>query len=176
MNFQDYAQETERFLSKKFHKEKSDPTENNLKRAMERFMSAGNNLDVLKKAKYYGRNYPTGFQTSIPDREKFVYTPNDEGEEMLHGIIGIATESVELVEALYKNKWGGKEIDTVNLKEEVGDLMFYLAILFRNNPEWNLEEILKRNVEKLDERYGKTFSEAAANNRNTDKEREILEK
>ena len=43
--------------------------------------------------------------------------------DLLHCIMGLVTESGELEEAISKN-----ELDVVNVKEEFGDLLWYLAI------------------------------------------------
>jgi len=44
---------------------------------------------------------------------------------IFHAVLGAATESVELLEAL---EFNGKEMDLVNLGEEFGDLNWYQAI------------------------------------------------
>jgi NTP pyrophosphatase (non-canonical NTP hydrolase) len=48
---------------------------------------------------------------------------------MLHGLIGLCTESGELLDAMKKHLYYGKELDTVNMLEEIGDLCWYLAII-----------------------------------------------
>jgi len=45
---------------------------------------------------------------------------------LLHGAIGICTEVGELLEAMNR-----KEVDAVNLAEEIGDILWYLAIFER---------------------------------------------
>lgn len=48
---------------------------------------------------------------------------------MLHGLMGMCTEAGEFIDALKRHLYYGKELDTVNLLEEVGDLCWYLAII-----------------------------------------------
>ena len=48
---------------------------------------------------------------------------------LLHGLIGMCTESGEVLDALKRNLYYAKELDTVNLLEEVGDLCWYMAII-----------------------------------------------
>jgi len=48
---------------------------------------------------------------------------------MLHGLIGLCTESGELLDAMKKHLYYGKDLDTVNMLEEIGDLCWYLAII-----------------------------------------------
>lgn len=50
-------------------------------------------------------------------------------DRILHGIIGVVTELGEAIDALKKSLYYGKELDIVNLKEEIGDILWYLSIL-----------------------------------------------
>jgi len=94
---------------------------------------------------------------------------------LLHGSCGIATEAGELLDALKKHIFYGKEIDTVNIIEEIGDLMWYSAIIL-DELGVEFEDVMEKNINKLKARYGEKFSETSANVRNLDKERKILEK
>jgi NTP pyrophosphatase (non-canonical NTP hydrolase) len=93
----------------------------------------------------------------------------------IHMIFGMITETGELTDAYKKNLAYGTPLDMVNVSEEIGDLMFYIASFCRMN-KLDLEKILETNVAKLESRYPEKFSEYYANNRNLEKEREILEK
>ena len=94
---------------------------------------------------------------------------------LLHAMIGLCTESGEIQDMMKKHVFYGKEIDKVNFKEELGDLMWYISIAC-DELDISLEEVMQTNVNKLRARYGEKFTEEAALNRNLDKEREILEK
>jgi len=94
---------------------------------------------------------------------------------LLHSMIGLCTESGEIQDMMKKHIFYGKDIDKVNLKEELGDLMWYIAIAC-DEIDISLEEVMQTNVDKLRARYGEKFTEEAALNRNLLKEREILEK
>lgn len=113
------------------------------------------------------------FKTYIKESER---TMVQKGKDMniLHGCIGIATESGELLDALKKNLFYGKPLDTVNIKEELGDVMWYVAILCREL-DLSMEEILQTNIDKLKARYPEKFTEHNAINRDLGKERNILE-
>lgn len=93
---------------------------------------------------------------------------------ILHPILGINTESGELTDALKKFIFYGKDLDVTNVKEEVGDLFWYIAILC-DNLNISFEEIWETNIEKLAARYPDKFTEKDALNRNLNKERKILE-
>jgi NTP pyrophosphatase (non-canonical NTP hydrolase) len=92
----------------------------------------------------------------------------------MHMILGISTESGELQDIFKKHIAYGKEIDWINVKEELGDMLFYIASFCRING-LDLDEIIKINMEKLESRYPEKFTQYHANNRNLDKERSILE-
>jgi NTP pyrophosphatase (non-canonical NTP hydrolase) len=91
-----------------------------------------------------------------------------------HGIIGIASEAGELLDALKKHIYYGKQIDSVNVKEELGDLFFYAALLCRHFG-WTFEEIQQQNIAKLKARYPDKFTQDKALNRDLTKERKVLE-
>ena len=48
---------------------------------------------------------------------------------LIHGMVGISTESGELLDALKKHLMYGKSLDLVNIKEEVGDVLWYCALI-----------------------------------------------
>jgi NTP pyrophosphatase (non-canonical NTP hydrolase) len=92
----------------------------------------------------------------------------------LHMVLGLVTESGELADVFKKNIAYGKEIDWVNVKEELGDILFYVMGMCTING-WNLEDILQTNSDKLNARYGDKFSTDAAIKRDLVKERNTLE-
>lgn len=97
------------------------------------------------------------------------------GDDITHMLFGIITEAGELIDIFKKNMAYGKDLDWVNVNEEIGDMLYYIASFCRMN-YLDLEEIIETNVKKLESRYPERFTEYHANNRNLDKEREILEK
>jgi NTP pyrophosphatase (non-canonical NTP hydrolase) len=93
---------------------------------------------------------------------------------LLHAAIGLSTEAGELLDAIKKHVFYGRELDVTNVIEELGDACFYLGIgLDETGITW--EEIFQRNMDKLDGRYKDKFTEDEAINRDLDAEREILE-
>ncbi len=100
---------------------------------------------------------------------------NDGIKRLLHAGIGISTEAGEFLDALKKHIFYGKELDRVNLKEELGDLFWYIAIAC-DELDIEFEPIMARNIEKLKARYGDKFTDEKAENRNLNAERQILEK
>jgi len=94
---------------------------------------------------------------------------------LLHGVIGMVTESAEAADMLKKHIFYGKPLDKVNLIEELGDLMYYIALTC-SELGVDFEKVQAINTAKLEARYGKVFTETAALNRDLDTERSILEK
>jgi NTP pyrophosphatase (non-canonical NTP hydrolase) len=96
-------------------------------------------------------------------------------ERLLHAGIGLATETGEFLDAIKKAVYYGNELDRVNLKEELGDILWYMAIAM-DELGTDFETEMKRNIEKLKLRYPEKFDQEKAENRNLEKERDILEK
>jgi len=92
----------------------------------------------------------------------------------LHMVLGMVTEVAELANIFKTNMAYGKKIDWINVQEEIGDAMFYL-INFCNINNFDLENILQNNIDKLKSRYPDKFTEQHALNRDLKKERKILE-
>ncbi len=91
---------------------------------------------------------------------------------LFHAIIGIATESAELLEAM---KLDTKEFDRVNILEELGDLNWYEAIAVDElNADMEVD-VLDRVIAKLRARYPDKFTSENAINRDLVKERQVLE-
>ncbi len=96
-------------------------------------------------------------------------------KRLLHAGFGLSTEAGEFMDALKKHIFYGKELDRVNLREELGDLFWYMAIAC-DELDVPFEALMKRNIEKLKARYGEKFSEEKAEKRDLKSEREILER
>lgn len=89
-------------------------------------------------------------------------TPED--AHNLHMAVGIVGEAGELIDAIKKAVIYRKPLDRENVVEELGDLEFYMEGL-RQGLNITREETLAENVEKLSVRYGKTYSNEAAQTR-----------
>lgn len=81
---------------------------------------------------------------------------------MLHMAVGISGEAGELLDAIKKHAIYQKELDFDNVKEEAGDILFYLTGLL-NDVGITLNECIEANREKLSKRYpNKCYSNADA--------------
>lgn len=94
--------------------------------------------------------------------------------DLLHCVIGMGTESGELLDQFKRHIYYGKPLDVINVKEELGDQMWYIMNLCRLM-DFDIEEIMELNINKLKARFPAKFSAENAINRDTDAERKILE-
>jgi NTP pyrophosphatase (non-canonical NTP hydrolase) len=84
---------------------------------------------------------------------------------MIHMVMGISGEAGELLDAVKKATVYRKELDRVNIIEELGDLEFYMEGL-RQELGITRGETLEENIKKLGKRYeGFKYSNQAAINR-----------
>lgn len=95
-------------------------------------------------------------------------------ERLLHACMGMQTETAEFTDALKKSIFYGKTLDVVNLKEELGDLLWYVSIAM-DELGTNYDAEMQRVINKLKSRYPEKFTEEKAENRDLKTEREILE-
>lgn len=199
MNFQEYITSAERTESKPdqvlVNKEYLDTV-------IKLLVAAGNLLDVIKKDSWYGipkteakrveriQRLKTALDTitevtpllpTVTGIDKLTRAPLTLDTRITHGIIGSVTESVELLEAYQIASQQG-EYDKTNIKEELGDIYWYLAIIISAaGGDW--ENILKTNISKLQLRNQKTataselvgFNADSTINRDTIAERKLLE-
>ena len=160
------------------------------------FTASGHMLDQVKKHVFYGKEYDVNDFTLQYQRCDSALrglnnirvngTSEEMGEEeedinprLFHAIIGIATESTEMCDAMFKVLAERKELDLVNTREEIGDMFWYMAIFYDTIRELGAtdswEDDLKRNINKLRKRYPDKFSQESALERNLDEERKELE-
>ncbi len=149
-------------------------------------VQAGNVLDQIKKHAFYDKPYDidglisraalmndavvklnnVNLNTITDDETELKINPR-----IFHSIVGIATESTELLEALDIN---GENMDNINIAEEFGDIDWYKAI---GCDELGIEwvTILDTVIDKLKTRYPNAFTSEDAINRDLTKERTVLE-
>ena len=95
-------------------------------------------------------------------------------ENITHCAIGCCTEAGELLDAVKKHLYYGKVLDVVNVKEELGDQLWYIANLL-SIIDSSFGEAMEMNIQKLRQRYPEKFTKEGAENRNLESERESLE-
>jgi NTP pyrophosphatase (non-canonical NTP hydrolase) len=86
--------------------------------------------------------------------------PNKKDRHDLHfmqSVMGIASEAGEIVGLTEKSLCQGHDLDANKLKKELGDLMWYVAMLM-DEFGFTFEEVFDANIAKLKTRYPEKFS------------------
>jgi NTP pyrophosphatase (non-canonical NTP hydrolase) len=78
--------------------------------------------------------------------------PNQVEMHALHGMVGEIGE----LHSIYQKVYQGHDLETEHLKKEVGDLLWFVAEYCTANG-WELEEIMRMNINKLRARYPEGF-------------------
>jgi len=132
-------------------------------------------LDKVKKSLFYGADniLILDGDRNASDLPAMVGSDLATSVDIIHAILGIATEAGELLELL-ANTIDGEEFDWVNAQEEIGDINWYQALLAHRG-NFTFEECQERIINKLRARYPDKFTEIDAINRNLRVERAILE-
>lgn len=86
-------------------------------------------------------------------------------EEILCWGCGISGEAGDIASCI-KKTFIHKNDQTRGIRENIGDTMWYIVTIC-NFFNWNLNEILKENIEKLKKRYPKGFTYKDAKRKNT---------
>ena len=128
---------------------------------------------TVKKECFYGKP-PKYYEAELfkKDPEKVSVLHKKDFIRLLHGFMGIATEAGEGLEAL-ANYYNSKNLDKVNVGEELGDVFWYSAII-ADECETTFSKEQKKNIAKLASRHGEAFSDVKVMERNLEKERAIL--
>ena len=89
------------------------------------------------------------------------------GECYDKGAYGLVTESAEILDALKKHKFYKRELNTQNIKEEIGDIMWYMYQMLELL-DYSPEDCRRDNIWKLQKRYPNKFEDVI--NRNVENE------
>lgn len=83
---------------------------------------------------------------------------------LLNGVLGLTGEAGEVSDLVKKGIFHEKGIDREHLEKELGDVMWYIALIC-HTCGFNLDEIMQINIDKLKVRYPKGFDVIKANNK-----------
>lgn len=98
----------------------------------------------------------------------------DDNSDLIHGIFGATSEVGELADAAKRFLYYGKPLDLRNLKEEIGDVLWYLVLIARA-AECTLQDCAEANIRKLSVRYPDKFTEVRAGERDLGAEQAALD-
>jgi NTP pyrophosphatase (non-canonical NTP hydrolase) len=80
-----------------------------------------------------------------------------EKDVLINGVMGLCGESGEAIDIVKKHLAQGHELDREKLAKELGDVAWYLAET-AYAIGYDLESILRMNIDKLKQRYPEGFS------------------
>jgi len=129
-------------------------------------------LDEHKRALFYGDDNARVLRGA--GGEDYILGELDEETwDMLHAVLGLGTEGGEVMESFRAVLAEGEEPDEENLKEELGDILYYAARL-ADALDTSLLEIMQANNRKLRERFPEEFTQEDALERDTEAEKEAM--
>ena len=99
---------------------------------------------------------------------KPMYTTAD---DLLHAALGVTGEAGEFADCIKKHWAHGQELNTENAIEELGDLLWYIALAC-TALDVSLSEVAAQNIDKLRKRYPTRYTDEMAAFR-ADKQTEI---
>lgn len=108
--------------------------------------------------------YPTALQKIFDD---YWYFDGVAMFDRMTWALGLTGEAGEVADLLKKGYGHGHGVDTEKLKKELGDVLWYLAVL-ADAFGMTLEDVARANVEKLRARYPAGFTVEASKNRGPD--------
>jgi len=110
----------------------------------------------------------------VPETVETMPSLSDRDIDMLHAMIGVTTEAIELLQNTISILNGRSAVkDYSNIVEEMGDIYWYLAVL-QKATGISEEKVKSKNIMKLRARYPEKFTTDDALNRDLDKEAEAL--
>ena len=84
--------------------------------------------------------------------------------QLINGVLGLTGESGEVSDLIKKGIFHEKGIDFEHLKKELGDCMWYLAMICEAC-DFTMDDVMQTNVDKLKARYPEGFDTYRANHR-----------
>lgn len=83
---------------------------------------------------------------------------------IFNACLGLSGEVGEFNDMIKKWVFHEKELDIDHLKKECGDILWYIAMIC-HSLNWDMDEIMQMNIDKLKLRYPEGFDVDKANNR-----------
>lgn len=185
-----YIEQAAVTLSKNYHGEKV--SFQLFLKVLQNCMDSLAELEAIKKTIFYGKELPLELQQlnigvveDTPSLNEELspntcanlaawFSNEEQGQVSIHGILGAAAETSELLQLLH-SVIHGEELDKTKLAAEMGDVMWYFAILCGANG-FTFEQVQDMNIAKLKARYPDGFKKLDALNRDEEAETAAMEK
>ena len=91
------------------------------------------------------------------------------GDMVLNGVMGLNGEAGECIDIVKKWHFQGHPLDSKKLKDELGDVLWYVAITAAAIG-CELNDVMQHNIDKLRKRYPDGFDVERSVHREADKE------
>ena len=98
---------------------------------------------------------PSKGNLQSPHQQEFAYSlasEKCEEQPILNGVLGLAGESGECADIVKKHIFQGHELNKEKLKDELGDVLWYIAITAKGLGI-TLQDVVDHNYQKLSSRY-----------------------
>lgn len=123
-------------------------------------------IDLLKYLEHLKVTFED--ELSANDYQRMAMRTSGEYDSALakirNAVYGLNGEAGEIIDLLKKYEFQGHEFDHAKVVEELGDVLWYCALL-ADALDIKLQEVMLRNIEKLKERYPDGFDKARSINR-----------
>ena len=127
---------------------------------------AGMSADAIKRSLFYkapdiaermntNKKVLTDLYGAIVENPK-VEIPADK-VDLLHAALGLQSEAGEITEEIVTSIIKGRPVDVENVKEELGDQLWYIALALRAIGV-DFDTIMQENIDKLAKRYPEKFT------------------
>lgn len=117
----------------------------------------------------YQDDYEEFVDNLLLQRSDAVLERFDKHQRLIHALLGCDTEGAELGDIVKKHLYYGKPLDSEQILDECGDLLFYMRAAL-SQCGYTFADAIAYNRGKLEERYGGTFTESAALSKNREAE------
>lgn len=163
-----YIEESGRTVSDQFHLNLIGT--NTLVTALKAAKNIGDRVDVVKKSIFYGKKVPKDFALSdMRGGPSIKHIDVD----VIHSILGSITEAAELAELLLTSIETGEPLDELDICDETGDCMWYMALMLRTLGV-SFEDVADSNIRKLRARFPDKFDAEQAKERDLEAEKTAL--
>ena len=90
--------------------------------------------------------------------------PMEPADDLMHAALGLAGEAGEFADAIKKHLVYGRELDRENAIEELGDVLWFVALGCATLGV-SMVEVAQGNIDKLRKRYPEKYEDALAHRR-----------
>lgn len=114
-------------------------------------------IDGLKYCEHLKAIDDDGITANDYQRAAMRTAGDDPSKYLLNGVMGLCGEAGEVIDLVKKGLYQGHEIDPNRIAEELGDCLWYAAVI-AEAIHVPLGSVMKMNIAKLKERYPDGFS------------------